>query len=71
MTMSPEVRHALNMAARVVETEAILFYEEAAEMMPDEDETSSNERQWVRHALIKGRALSLRVLANTIRSLRL
>lgn len=64
------VRNALNMAARLVEEEALMFYEEAAEIMPREDESHINKAEWEAHDLTKGRALSLRNLANSIRSLR-
>ncbi len=70
--MSPEVRRALNLAARVVEEEALIFYEEAAELMSDrlDLEECTVEQLWDQHALIRGRALSLRKLANKIRGLR-
>ncbi len=69
--MNTEVRRALNLAARIVEEEALLFYEEAAEVIPNGiDETPENKEAWAHHDITKGRALSLRKLANAIRSLR-
>ena len=70
--MSPEVRRALNLASRVIEEEALLFYEEAAELMVLilDPEPGTVEQLWNQHAITKGRALSLRALANKIRSLR-
>ncbi len=70
--MSPEVRRALNLAARMVEEEALIFYEEAAELMSRmlDPEEGTIEQLEDRHAIANGRALSLRKLATKIRHLR-
>ena len=58
---------ALNLAARVVDEEAILFDQEAAELLPAEDETAETKEAWQAHDQSRGRAMSLRRLATTIR----
>ncbi len=70
--MSPEVRRALNLAARVVEEEALIFYEEGAELMSRmlDPEAGTIEQLEDRNALVNSRAHSLRKLATKIRSLR-
>ena len=68
--MHIDVRRALNMAARVVEEEAILFDEEAAEIMPPEDETVDTKEDWEKYNQTRGRAHSLRKLATQIRCLK-
>lgn len=64
-----DFRKALNLAARVVEEEAIMFDEEAAEIMPPENQNSENYEQWQRYDQTRGRAHSLRRLATSIRSI--
>ncbi len=68
--MQIEFRKALNLAARVVEEEAILFCEEAAEIMPPEDETEDTKEAWESYDQVRGRAHSLRQLATAIRSIK-
>ncbi len=70
--MTPEVRQALNLAARVVEEEALIFYEEAAELMSHmlDPEAGTVEQLVDRNAILHRRALSLRNLAVKIRGLR-
>ena len=70
--MSPEVRQALNLAARVVEEEALIFYEEAAELVSylTDPEKGTVEQLEDRYAIANGRALSLRKMENKIRGLR-
>ena len=68
--MRPEVRRALNLAARVVEEEAILFDEEAAEIMPEEGGAFDTREARKRFEQTRGRAKSLRNLATQIRNLK-
>lgn len=59
---------ALNKAARLVENEAILFEEEAAEIRRIlDDENENNKVEWRARDQILGRAGSLRDLARKIR----
>ncbi len=71
--MHREFRNALNLAARVVEEEAIMFDEEAAEIKPPGIETGDTEDEWdewERYDQTCGRAHSLRKMATTIRSIK-
>ncbi len=65
-----EFRRALNLAARVVEEEAIIFDEEAMEIMPPEPETADTYEEWKRFKETRGRVHSLRKLATAIRSIK-
>ena len=68
--MHREFRNALNLAARVVEEEAIMFDEEAAEIKPSKDETVDTKEDWERYDQTRGRVHSLRKLATAIRSIK-
>ena len=68
--MHAEFRKALNLAAHVVEEEAILFDGEAQEIMPSENEGPSNRKEWEQFLIARGRVHSLRRLAREIRNIK-
>ena len=68
--MHAEFRKALNLAARVVEEEAIMFDEEASVIMPHEVEAIHNREKWEKFKVTRGRAHSLRKLAMAIRNIK-